>query len=383
MRTLKIGVVILLLLNVTGCWSSKVELDELTFVYGLFIDVGKEAGNVEITINSPLPNRLNSSSQPASGGGDGNSYSTVSKTADTIADAMLLVQKDLTRQLSLSQLKIIVLGKAYAEQGIGELLLWIRREPALPLGTYVMASPGSAKEMNTLTPIYEQLPSDVLMSFGTEKYMFSTTIKDCLFAEASGVGFAINNLSFGKKEETTKEGKPQYWAGIQGAMLFQNEKMKGILKLKEGRALAWAAGKLKLSVYSVTWDGGESAASVVFVSTKASKKVKLTDKGPVFTVKLKGKASVIYLRDPKKRNLEEISNIITEKLSDKITANLTEAIRLSQEAGADVLQLGMLLEWNDPKLWKEVRERWDNYYTHEADIKVATDFRIVDFGTAK
>ncbi|MEK4156124.1 Ger(x)C family spore germination protein [Paenibacillus sp. FSL R10-2779] len=383
MRTLKIGVVILLLLNVTGCWSSKVELDELTFVYGLFIDVGKEAGTVEITINSPLPNRLNSSSQPASGGGDGNSYSTVSKTADTIADAMLLVQKDLTRQLSLSQLKIIVLGKAYAEQGIGELLLWIRREPALPLGTYVMASPGSAKEMNTLTPIYEQLPSDVLMSFGTEKYMFSTTIKDCLFAEASGVGFAINNLSFGKKEETKKEGKPQYWAGIQGAMLFQNEKMKGILKLKEGRALAWAAGKLKLSVYSVTWDGGESAASVVFVSTKASKKVKLTDKGPVFTVKLKGKASVIYLRDPKKRNLEEISNIITEKLSDKITANLTEAIRLSQEAGADVLQLGMLLEWNDPKLWKEVRERWDNYYTHEADIKVATDFRIVDFGTAK
>ncbi|MEK4260109.1 Ger(x)C family spore germination protein [Paenibacillus sp. FSL L8-0499] len=383
MRTLKIGVVILLLLNVTGCWSSKVELDELTFVYGLFIDVGKEAGTVEITINSPLPNRLNSSSQPASGGGDGNSYSTVSKTADTIADAMLLVQKDLTRQLSLSQLKIIVLGKAYAEQGIGELLLWIRREPALPLGTYVMASPGSAKEMNTLTPIYEQLPSDVLMSFGTEKYMFSTTIKDCLFAEASGVGFAINNLSFGKKEETTKEGKPQYWAGIQGAMLFQNEKMKGILKLKEGRALAWAAGKLKLSVYSVTWDGGESAASVVFVSTKSSKKVKLTDKGPVFTVKLKGKASVIYLRDPKKRNLEEISNIITEKLSDKITANLTEAIRLSQEAGADVLQLGMLLEWNDPKLWKKVRERWDNYYTHEADIKVATDFRIVDFGTAK
>ncbi|OMD92867.1 hypothetical protein BSK49_00300 [Paenibacillus odorifer] len=383
MRTLKIGVVILLLLNLTGCWSSKVELDELTFVYGLFIDVGKEAGTVEITINSPLPNRLNSGSQPSSGGGDGNSYSTVSKTADTIADAMLLVQKDLTRQLSLSQLKIIVLGKAYAEQGIGELLLWIRREPSLPLGTYVMASPGSAKEMNTLTPIYEQLPSDVLRSFGTEKYMFSTTIKDCIFAEASGVGFAINNLSFGKKEETTKEGKPQYWAGIQGAMLFQNEKMKGILKLKEGRALAWAAGKLKLSVYSVTWDGGESAASVVFVSTKSSKKVKITDKGPVFTVKLKGKASVIYLRDPKKRNLEEISNIITEKLSDKVTANLTEAIRLSQKAGADVLQLGMLLEWNDPKLWKQLRERWDNYYAHEADIKVKTDFRIVDFGTAK
>lgn len=205
MRILKIGVIVILLLNITGCWSSKVELDELTFVYGMFIDEGKEPNTVEITINSPLPNRLNAAGQPSNGGGgDGNTYSTVSKTAETIADAMLLIQKDLTRQLSLAQLKVIVLGKTFAEQGISELLLWIEREPSLPLGAFVMASSGSAKEMNTLTPIYEQIPSDVLRNFGSERYLFSTTIKDCLYAEASGVGFAINNLSFGKKKKHLK-----------------------------------------------------------------------------------------------------------------------------------------------------------------------------------
>ncbi|MEK4295322.1 hypothetical protein BSK65_24650 [Paenibacillus odorifer] len=384
MRILKIGVIVILLLNITGCWSTKVELDELTFVYGIFIDKGKEPGTVEITINSPLPNRLNAAGQPSiGGGGDGNTYSTISKTAETIPEAMLLIQKDLTRQLSLSQLKVIVLGKTYAEQGISELLLWIKREPSLPLGAYVLASPGSAKEMNTLTPIYEQLPSDVLKNFGSERYLFSTTIKDCMFAEASGVGFAINNLSFGKKEETSKEGKPEYWAGIQGAMLFQKDKMKGILKLKEGRALAWALGSLKLAVYSVDWDKGQSAASVIFVSTTSSKKLKQTVKGPVFTVNLKGKASVIYLRDPKNRDEEELSQIIIAKLKEKVSDNLTEAIRNTQKAGADVLQLGLLLEWNDPKLWKQIRERWENYYAHEADIKVKTDFHIVDYGTAK
>jgi spore germination protein KC len=384
MRIVKIGVIVILLLNITGCWSSKVELDELTFVYGMFIDEGKEPGTVEITINSPLPNRINSAGQPASGGGgDGKTYSTVSKTSETIADAMLLIQKDLTRQLSLSQLKVIVLGKNFAEQGISELLLWIEREPSLPLGAYVMASPGSAKEMSTLAPIYEQLPSDVLKNFGSERYLFSTTVKDCLFAEASGVGFAINNLSFGKKEEASKDGKPEYWAGIQGAMLFQKDKMKGTLKLKEGRALAWALGSLKLAVYSVYWDEGQSAASVVFVSTKSSKKLNLTDQGPVFTVNLKGKASVIYLRDPKNRDEEELSQIIIEKLKEKVSSHLTEAIRNTQKAGADILQLGLLLEWNDPKQWKQLRERWENYYAHEADIKVKTDFQIVDYGTGK
>ncbi|OZQ67448.1 hypothetical protein CA600_08725 [Paenibacillus sp. VTT E-133280] len=385
MRILKIGVILILLLNITGCWSSKVELDELTFVYGMFIDEGKEQGTIEITINSPLPNRLNAAGQPSSGGGgDGKTYSTVSKTSGTIADAMLLIQKDLTRKLSLAQLKVIVLGKTFAEQGISELLLWIEREPSLPLGAYVMASPGSAKEMSTLAPIYEQLPSDVLKNFGSERYLFSTTVKDCLFAESSGVGFAINNLSFGKKEEAaSKDGKPEYWAGIQGAMLFQKDKMKGVLKLKEGRALAWAAGSLKLAVYSVDWDEGNGGASVIFVSTKSSKKLNQTDKGPVFTVNLKGKASVIYLRDPKNRDAEELGQIIIAKLKEKVSDHLTEAIRNTQKAGADILQLGLLLEWNDPKQWKQVRERWDNYYAQEADIKVKTDFSIVDFGTAK
>lgn len=166
-------------------------------------------------------------------------------------------------------------------------------------------------------------------------------------------------------------------------MLFQKDKMKGVLKLKEGRALAWAVGSLKLAVYSVDWDEGKSAASVVFVSTKSSKKLNKTDKGPVFTVNLKGKASVIYLRDPKNRDTEELGQIIIAKLKEKVSDNLNEAIRNTQKAGADVLQLGLLLEWNDPKQWKQLRERWENYYALEADIKVKTDFSIVDFGTAK
>lgn len=197
MRTLKIGVIVLLLLlNLTGCWS-KVELDELTFVYGLFIDTGKEPGTVEVTINAPLPNRLSSAGQPANGDGGGRAYSNISKTAETISDAVMLIQKDLTRKLTLTHLKVVVIGQTYARQGIGDLLEWIKGEPALPLGTYIMGSPGSAKDLNKLTPIYEQLPAQVLMNFATEKFMFATTIKDCLFAEASGVGFAINNLSFG------------------------------------------------------------------------------------------------------------------------------------------------------------------------------------------
>lgn len=382
MRRLKLGIVILLILTSTGCRPSKVELDELTFVFGLFIDVGKEEGTVEVTINTPLPNRLNSTSQPSTGG-EGGSYSAISKTGKTLADALMLIQEDLTRQLSLSQLKVIILGQAYAKQGISDLLLWVRREPSIPFGAFIMASPGSAKEVNKLTPIYEQLPAEVLKNFGLEGHMLSTTVRDCLFAEASGVGFAINHLSFGVKEETSAEGKPQYWAGIQGATLFQSGRMKGNVNFDHGRALAWALGKLKLGVYTITWDGGESAASIVFVNTKASKKVKIIDDRPLFTVKLKGKASVIYLKNPKNKSQEELSKVITERLGEVVSSELNGAIHRSQELGADILQLGLLLEWNDPRVWKKLNDEWESYYAHDADVKVTTDFGIVDYGSSK
>lgn len=92
MKLIKQAVIILMLLNLTGCWS-KVELDELTFIYGLYIDVGKEPGTVEVSISSPLPNRLMSGTQAGSGTGDGKAYTLVSKTARTIQDATIMIQK--------------------------------------------------------------------------------------------------------------------------------------------------------------------------------------------------------------------------------------------------------------------------------------------------
>jgi spore germination protein KC len=382
MKLLKIGVVVVLLLNLTGCWS-KVELDELTFVYGLFIDVDKEPGMVEVTINTPLPNRLSAGGQPGSTGGGGEVYATVSKTAKTITDAIILIQQDLTRELSLSQLKVVVLGEAYAREGISEILEWIKKEPSLSLSTYIMTSSGHVKELNQISAMYEQLPAEILRKLASEDHMFATTIKDCLFAESAGLGFAMNYLFLGRTQETSGMGKPDLWVGIQGAALFQKDKMKGTIKDKEGRALAWAEGNLKNSSYSVTWDEEESAATAMFVKTKVSKSIAIINKEPVFTVKLIGRASITYLKDSKNRDQVSLRAIILEKLKEEITADLTGAIKSSQKVGADILQLGLLLEWNDPKRWNQIKERWDGYYTRDAEIKVKTELSIQDFGTGK
>lgn len=386
MKLIKQAVIILMLLNLTGCWS-KVELDELTFIYGLYIDVGKEPGTVEVSISSPLPNRLMSGTQAGSGTGDGKAYTLVSKTARTIQDATIMIQKDLSRHLEISHIKIVVLGKEYAQQGIGKVLEWFERKPEFPLDTYIMAAPGKAKDIFKLTPVFEQNPDQVLMNIANENILFSTSVKDCLLAEASDMGYAMNYLSFGKKEETSEQGKTEYWAGVQGVMLFQDAKMKGILDVKQSRALAWGAGRLagrlELPEYTITWDEeGKGSASAIFQSNSASRTVKMTSEGPVFQIKVKGRASITFLEDSEGRSVNDLSPLIKRKLQERIVKEISNSVRSVQEAQIDVLQLGMVVEWKYPKAWNKLRERWYDYYAN-AEIKVTADFTIEDFGSER
>ncbi|WP_042202127.1 Ger(x)C family spore germination protein [Paenibacillus camerounensis] len=386
MKLLRLGMALLLLFSLTGCWS-KLELDELTFIFGMYVDSGKEPETVELTISTPLPNRLVSGTQ--GGTSQGKSYSTVTKTAHSITDAIIMIQTDLSRRLEISHIKAIVIGQEYAANGIHELLEWCKRQPEIPQGTYIMAAPGKASEVARLSAVYEQLPDQVLRNFSELNLTYATTIRDCLLAEANNMGYAMNYLSFGVKPDEKDQGEPVKWAGVQGVMLFNGMKKTGTLNSDESRALSWAAGDLSghlsLPMYTVVWNEQDSKgkASALFYSDTVSRKVQMTADGPVFHIRLKGKASVTLFDDNNTDEAVDHNRLIQSKLEERIKSEVKKALEHTQEAGSDVLQLGMLLEWNHPKEWKKLKERWSDYYADRARIVVKTDISIVDFGASK
>lgn len=379
MKAIKLVCAGLLLLSLTGCWS-KSELDEVSFVYGMFVDKGEEPDSVKLTISTILPNRLTSGQDGAGEGGNGKMYASITKTGNTITDAMRAIQKDLTRILRLSQIKVIVIGKAYAADGIGDLLEWMRREPYLPLGTYIMAAPREAEEIKGLTPLFEQMPAEVLHQFGEMNFVLDTTVKHCQIAEASGLGLAMNYLSFTKIKDSGDK-QPRSWAAPQGALLFQNNRMTGRLGLKETLTLGWALNQISLPEYSLQWDGGKTKASVVFVRTTSALSVRMEGKRPQFTVKLKGRASVVSKRDEQSRDDLAFSRELLGRLKERVSADMEQALAETRAAGADVLHLGSLLEWNYPDAWRSLRKDWSDYYRDEIAITVATDFCISDLGS--
>ncbi|KKO53658.1 Ger(x)C family spore germination protein [Paenibacillus sp. DMB20] len=375
MKLLNLWKTLLPLLLLTGCWS-KVEINEQAFIFALYFDKGEQEGTVEVTISSPLPNRLISGQQVGSGGNEGPPYGTVSKTGHSIAEALNAIQRDLSRRLDFSHNRVIVIGKEFAEEGIGDLLDWILRERSIDLSTFMMQAPGEAKEIAGLAPVYESFPSYVLKRLAIQNNMLATTVKDCLIGQLGNTGYALTHLSSEEMPLTGDKMSMGKWTGLQGIALFQKDKYKGALDLESSRVLAWASGQIHKPVYNVAWDGGKSKASVLFFNTKGYKEAVMTASGPVFTVKLDGTADIVSMKDEKKRSLAEVNRIIVSELNDQIGTYLKEALKTTQEKGADVMQLGNMLEAEYPRAWSELSYDWEEKYRTEADFNIKLNLHI-------
>ncbi|WP_068618523.1 Ger(x)C family spore germination protein [Paenibacillus tuaregi] len=376
MSTVRRLLLLLPFLLLTGCWS-KVEIDEQIFVFAIYVDKGDKPGTVKLTISSPLPNRMMSGQQAGSGGsGGGKPYAIISKTGDTIPDAFMDLQKDLTRRLNFGHTREIIVGRDYAEEGIGDLLDWIRMEPAFHISSFLGTAPGKAREVADLIPLYEQMPAEVLRKMNLQHVMFSTTVRDCLIANSSKVGFVTNYMLVGTQPTPSENGKSEEWVGIRGAALYQHDKFKGTLEAEEARALAWATGRLDRLAYTVYWDKGDSRASVLFTDLKATKKVTLSDGTPRYTITLTGFGDLLYKKDSKQRDETELNSIITTQLNAKVKLDLERALHQTRQLGSDALGLGLLLEWKYPGLWERIREDWTDYYKDKVEIEVKTTMNV-------
>ncbi|MBV6715408.1 Ger(x)C family spore germination protein [Paenibacillus chitinolyticus] len=379
MSRIRILLALLPLLLTTGCWS-KVEIDEQTFIFAIYIDQGETPDKVEVTISSPLPNRLTSGQQAGSGTSQGQPYAIISKQGTSIPQALMLIQRDLTRKINFGHTRIVTVGRQYAENGIKDLLSWMQREPTFHISTIVNTAPGKAREIAELTPVYEKMPAEVMLKMSQQRAMLDTNAKECLIAEASGQGVATNYLSMGIMKMASENEKAEPWAGIQGVALYNNDKLTGVLPSAEGRALAWALGRLGRQVYTLSWDDGQSKADILFNQLTSKKSVRMGPDGPRFTLTLTGDGDLIHKRDPMNRDENEMKTILEQKLREKIVKQLKSAFSKTQQAKSDVLQLGMLLDWNYPEFWEKKRENWTDYYKNDLDIEFKCEINVKQTG---
>ncbi|MEK5645797.1 hypothetical protein BK138_35080 [Paenibacillus rhizosphaerae] len=369
---------IICLVLLTGCWSKK-EINTRSFVTSLYIDKSDRPGEVEVTISTPLPNRLISGESSGAGNNTGNPYAVLSKSGKTIPDAINAIQLDLTREISWGHTRVVVIGHDYAEQGIIDLLAWAAREPLFHLSSKIMVASGKAKDLTTLTAVTEKSPSEVLKQLSSQGKLMDTDFKTFIMSVLDQQDDAVPQLVMGKESLISEKGKQGNWAGIREAAIFSNRKMVGSLSLDQARAVAWAASKLRQADFSVKKNHDKVSATIRKLESKITPK--LTRRGLVFNITLKGNGEINLISpvskvyDPKKT--QDIVNAIENRIKD----DLTEAIELSMDKQADILHLGSYLEWRYPQLWSQLKPNWREYYHTRLKYQIKTDIKMNYFGS--
>ncbi|SET15372.1 Ger(x)C family spore germination protein [Paenibacillus sp. NFR01] len=378
----------LLMLQLTGCWSS-VELDHRAFARVMLLDRTEEG--VELSLGFPLPNQIMAGSSgggSASGSTHQQDYTYTSKTGPSIGEAFQKIQTDLPRKITFGQLRNIIIGKKYAESREDILALsdFVSRQPLIHINGNLFMTLKQAKHFAQIPAIFERFPSVILADYAKEKNTLIITLKDMLSALYAGGDFLLPELTF--KEiapvDNQSSGQPgPNWLGAGGAGVFTQGRLNGMLSPEQTRAVMWLLqdeGGLNYSAISPK-DGKN--VSLLLKSGKRRIKPVVKNGEIAFTLGLSIGAGIlatdssIDLTDPVQ--LRELEQEVGDELSEHIRSAFANFSGLH----SDPLQMGSYLRWHHPALWRRIKPDWRDKIAGDVEIRPDIDVTVKWSGSSQ
>lgn len=254
-RTKFFFLVLLLILMLTGCWDKK-ELEELSYVVAVGLDLPKgidieEEQAVDVTFQFSNP-KLNI--KGASQGGDTESKDVITVTAPDLVTARNMANSFVTREISLSHNKVIIISEELAKtEFFYRLLSTSAKDREVRRETNVIVTDGKASEF-----ILKNKPEMMVRPHRYYQFLIDRATETGLVPESTlNRFFAITDADadlflaiYGSSKENSDESgfqdEDQYTAGqvpkrggnpvqLIGSAVFKEGKMIGTLTGEETR----------------------------------------------------------------------------------------------------------------------------------------------------
>ncbi|MBS3938109.1 MAG: Ger(x)C family spore germination protein [Peptococcaceae bacterium] len=352
-----------------GCWSSR-EVESMAFVMALGVDVAKEG--VQLTVQVALP---------AGGGGGGGGAQggetpvwVTGTTAPSIAEGLFKMPAMLGREAFLGHLQVVVVGEAYALQGIGPLIDFLARERQVRDTVHLAVALGKAEDLLMVEPKVVQMPAD---------YMFELLKQGAQSGLIPPSEFLRTRIAWHNRPQLQillpllepEPNSPPEAISLKGSGVFVDDRMVGTLDTKESRGLAWLMGTVSNTIITIPREEGNIIQHVNFASVRY--KLRETDEGAGLTaiVSQDGNLTQWPLQDegitfPLLKQLEQDLSVV---ILGEITAGLAAIQGVYR---TDVIGLGERLRRIDPKQF--AAKNWDEAFPQFAlDVRVQAAFRRV------
>lgn len=366
--------ILLLVLPLTGCYNYN-ELNNLAIATGFAVDIKDDEYEVTVLIS-------NSQKQ-----GSGDSKSSASAAVyrgkgKTIFEAIKDTSLSISKQIYISHIEVLVLSEEVAETKTTEVIDFFFRYPQTRNEFYlVIAEDSNAGDLFDVTTPLETFPSQNISKNLeiTEKlqgYIYTVTfnefVKDLI---EEGKNPTLPTISIkgsveeGNKQENIEKIEPQTYLKLGMMGVFNGSNLVGISNKDQSKGINFLNDKVKTTLIVTNINNGKVV--VELSSSKTKKSVEIKNNKPKFNIEINCDGSIAEVASDIKVEETEAIEEIKKQSEEEIKRIVNEAINYSKELKTDIFNLGSLVYKKDHKLWKNIKDNWDNELNNlEIEIKV-------------
>lgn len=384
-------IVIIMALSLTGCWNRR-DPENLAHVHATGLDYDPGTGMYHLTVQMANPVAMGDQDAGQGGRGEKKPYWAVSASGRFPFETMRSLAEYTSRELFWAHNKVLLLSERLARHGVYEAIDVRERERQLRPASQVAIVDGDIRKlMEADFPLEETGAEGIARQITTTRYERSLfparTLNELLSVLAQpGVDMFIGRIEVAEAAEmaggqtgsdsgTTNIQPP---ARVAGGALFKGDRMVGWADERQTIGWNYATGRSFRSTVLIT-DPVDDKTEVGVEITQLDSRMR-----PVFVDGDLG-IEVVIRAEGRIQNFPGYGELVTEspyiksleqRTAEYIRNTVESTITLSRELESDIIGFGNLIYRKQPKLWKEIEDRWYEVFKDiQIDIKVDVNIR--------
>lgn len=387
---------IVVMLQLTGCWNRR-EPIKLAVMNSALYDI-KDDGVYNISIE--LLNTAGESKDKSSGGGGESKSTSIQGEGKSIPEAIRDLSSSVERRVYIAHNKATFFSEAFAKRGMSFILDFFLRDHEYRQSPYIIVVKGDKPELindaskgltDSIGAYFENIARSQMSS--KSDAAFVTTLefakdyyldgKEPVASVVEAVEEKQEGSDNGDKKSSGSEQSPKYKLETSGLAAFKDDKFVGYMNGVEARAYNLVVNKFKSAFISIA--SAENANEIAFevISSKSDIKTSMQQDKVTLDVNVSMKLNITQYGAEgdivKKEELKKVEEKFNKKLEEEIISAINKA---QKEFKSDIFGFGLFFHIDNPKQWKEIKTKWNDYFT-DAKVNVKVDASVYALGEMK
>lgn len=361
-------ITIIIMLLFTGCWD-KLEIDERAFIMSAGIDKSIDEEKFGPYTATYEYVNLNSIGKNATG----KPRFIITSTGDNLSQITRQILTRTNKAIFLGHTKAIIIGENLAKDSakFKAILDSIERDPNVGRKIIILISKGMAKDVINIEakeqPLLGRYISNIEERGDISGRFYSAPVAEILPSLHENETALIGRImAIGDEIK------------LSGSAVISNFKFVGWLEEEETTDVLFLRDSIKSDEISVVKQKEGYEVSYIINNAKTKKDLNITEDGEI-QVKIDIETEGYIDQYSLETEVDLLKSEEIVKLEKEISTELKKRIskvtkKLQNEFGADVIEIDQLIHRENPELWKEIENDWDEKFK---DVKFEVNVKCI------